>query len=271
MSMPFRWCLLVCVFGCGSSSNEPIDAGARAAAIDAAAIEARPITRSAGCDVSPTQALAQYVEHDEMVSNVAPAYLPTYMSRVYYVRLPQTYDPSRAYPAVFLGPGCGESGQSPIPLQNASKDDAILVGLNGIDNCFNHDAADTPELPYFDATLAAVEASFCVDPSRLFVAGFSSGGWLTSYLGCARGNVLRGQASVAGGLPPIPACTGPIAAMYVSDVSDVNNPTSQVMRGSRACWPSTGAAPRPRRTTSACRRRACSIRPACPAIQSCGV
>ena len=229
---------------CSSSSNEPIDAGARAPGVDAAAkesgvtdagsdaaTEARLAKSSAGCGLSPTQALAQYVEHDEMVSNVAPAYLPTYMSRVYYVRLPQTYDPSRAYPTVFLGPGCGESGQSPIPLQNASKDDAILIGLNGIENCFNKDAADTPELPYFDATVAAVEAAFCVDTSRLFVAGFSSGGWLTSYLGCARGNILRGQASVAGGLPPVPACTGPIAAMYVSDSDDTKNPTSDVMQG----------------------------------------
>ncbi|HSZ81015.1 MAG TPA: hypothetical protein VLA14_01975 [Polyangia bacterium] len=224
---------------CGASVNPSADAGGRADAkttVDAAAktdgvADAGVVKASAGCGVAPAQALAKYIQYDEVVSGVASEYLPTYANRVYYVRLPLTYDPSRAYPTVFLGPGCGESGQSPIPLQNGSGEDAILVGLNGIDNCFNKEAADSPELQYFDATVAAVEKDFCVDTSRLFVAGFSSGGWLTSFLGCARGNVLRGQASIAGGLPPVPTCTGPIAAMYVSDKDDMSNPTAQVMLG----------------------------------------
>jgi poly(3-hydroxybutyrate) depolymerase len=128
----------------------------------------------------------------------------------------------------FLGPGCGASGDSAIPLQEASKDDAILVGLNGIDNCFTHDVADTPELPYFDETVKNVEAELCVDPSHLFVAGFSSGSWLATTLGCARADVLKAQASVAGGLPPMPACKGPIPAMYVSDTDDSKNPPATV-------------------------------------------
>jgi len=102
--------------------------------------------------------------------------------------------------------------------------------MNGVDDCFTHDTADTPELPYFDATLAAVEASACVDTSRIFVMGFSSGSWLTSYLGCARGNLIRAQGSIAGGLPPLPpTCTGPIPAIYVSDINDNKNPPEIVM------------------------------------------
>jgi polyhydroxybutyrate depolymerase len=228
--------LLVVVPACGSSVNPSlasvpsVDAGADAPArVDAKSGDAR--VASAGCGVIPTQAFAKYVQYNEVVSGVASEYLPTYANRIYYVRLPRTYDPSRAYPTVFIGPGCGETGQSPIPFQDGSGEDAILVGLNGINNCFNKDAADSPELQYFDATAAAVEKDFCVDTARLFVTGFSSGGWLTSFLGCARGNLLRGQASVAGGLPPAPACTGPIAAMYVSDTNDVSNPTAQVMKG----------------------------------------
>lgn len=184
--------------------------------------------RSAGCDLPPEQALGQYVRHDIMVPGLPAKYAARYTDRFYWVRLPLNYDPGRAYPIALLGPGCGGSGQTPIPLQMASMDDAILVGLNGVDNCFNKEGTDTPELAYFDATLAEVEDTLCIDPSRVFVAGFSSGSWLTTFLGCARAGVIRGQASVAGGLPPIPECAGPIAAMYVADTDDNKNDVATV-------------------------------------------
>ena len=125
--------------------------------------------------------------------------------------------------------GCGASGDSAIPLQEASGDDAILIGMNGaIGNCFNHDAADSPDLPYFDAILARVEADFCVDPSRIYVAGFSSGSWLANEIGCARADILRAQGSSAGGMPPAPACKGPIPAMFAADTDDNKNPPATV-------------------------------------------
>jgi poly(3-hydroxybutyrate) depolymerase len=219
---------------CGDSSNDPpcvtptLDGGANDGSADAAGdaptTDGATSSRSAGCGVPPSQALAQFIKHTEVISGVAPAYAATYTNRIYYLRLPTGYDPDRAYPLVLIGPGCGESGQTPIAIQTASGTGAIIVGMNGVNDCFNHNAADTPDLPYFDATLAEVEASTCVDPSHVFVTGFSSGSWLTNYLGCARGNVIRAQASVAGGLPPLPpTCTGPIPAMFLADTDDPNN------------------------------------------------
>jgi poly(3-hydroxybutyrate) depolymerase len=205
--------------GVADASADATDA-ATDAATDGVTVDGAA-SRSVGCGVPPLQSLAQYVKHTEVISGVAPAYAETSTNRFYFLRLPTGYDPERAYPLVLIGPGCGESGQSPIGIQNASGTDAIIVGMNGVNDCFNHAAADTPDLPYFDATLAEVEATTCVDTSRVFVTGFSSGSWLTSYLGCARGNVIRAQASVAGGLPPLPpTCTGPIPAMYVADLDD---------------------------------------------------
>jgi poly(3-hydroxybutyrate) depolymerase len=217
----------------GPDSATPVDAADAAQTPDAEqapdAGDAGVSKRSAGCGLAPETALGTYVKQDIVVPGVAAKYAATYTNRIYWLRVPNGYDPDRAYPTVFLGPGCGGSGQTPIPLQAASMDDAILVGLNGIDNCFNKDAADTPELAYFDATLAAIENDLCVDTSRVFVAGFSSGSWLTSYLGCVRAGVIRGQASVAGGLPPIPpTCAGPIAAMYVADTDDTKNTVDTV-------------------------------------------
>jgi hypothetical protein len=213
----------------GDATKRGMSGASGAAGTTGAAGTGASTSRSSGCGQIPQQGFEKYVMYDEVVPNVASAYAATYTNRIYWVRLPATYDPDRAYPTVLLGPGCGASGQAPIPLQQASKEDAILVGLNGINNCFNKDAADTPEGPYFDETLKNVEAAFCVDKSRIFVAGFSSGSWLTSYLGCTRAGTIKAQASVAGGLPPVPACQGAIPAMYVSDTDDNKNSPATVM------------------------------------------
>jgi hypothetical protein len=59
------------------------------------------------------------------------------------------------------------------------------------------------ERAYFDALHKAIEANYCVDRTRQFFAGYSSGGWLAQQLGCWFPDVLRAQANVTGGIPPI--------------------------------------------------------------------
>jgi polyhydroxybutyrate depolymerase len=62
--------------------------------------------------------------------------------------------------------------------------------------------------------LAEVEQKYCVDKGRVFAAGTSSGAWLSNYLACARGNVVRGTASDSGGIQfNRPTCTGGAAVM----------------------------------------------------------
>jgi polyhydroxybutyrate depolymerase len=174
---------------------------------------------SAGCGKPPAQALETFVQANLMAKGFA---------RTYFVRLPAGYDPARAYPTVFVAAACGGTGDKSISIQDASKSDAIVVGLNwskevsGRD-CFNTESATSPDIDFFDAALAAVEASTCVDQNRVFFEGFSSGSWLTNLIGCARGNVLRGQGNASGGPPPLPTCTGPIATIMVHDMSDGNN------------------------------------------------
>jgi polyhydroxybutyrate depolymerase len=182
--------------------------------------------RSAGCGITTTQALASYVKFTESVPNVGAAWT----SRNYYVRLPAGYDPGRSYPTVFVGPGCDSTGHDHgIAVSDASGPDAIVVAfeadpaaLAGRD-CFMTESAMSPEIDYFDETLEEVQAKFCVDTRHVYVEGFSSGSWLTNLLGCARGNVLRGQGNASGCAPPLPTCAGPIAYMEAHDTSDPAN------------------------------------------------
>jgi polyhydroxybutyrate depolymerase len=85
--------------------------------------------------------------------------------------------------------------------------------------------ADTPELPYFRAVLADVEAHYCVDRSKVFVSGNSSGAWEAITLGCAASDVIRGFTSYGGGLRNArPPCKGPVAALLIAGTADASYP-----------------------------------------------
>ena len=83
---------------------------------------------------------------------------------------------------------------------------------------------------------SAVQNTFCVDKNRLFVAGFGRGATLSNMFGCyfagrdptrAFGEDIsvRGQATVTGGpaQPDVP-CGGNVAAIWIHDTDDSENP-----------------------------------------------
>jgi poly(3-hydroxybutyrate) depolymerase len=120
-------------------------------------------------------------------------------------------------------------------MQDASKGDAILVALRAASSqatgqrfgggCFDTGpmSSSLTEVPYFDAVLKDVSSALCVDRARVFMAGYSSGSWLTNLIGCVRAGVVRGQGNATGGLPAVPMCVGPIAALLAHDTTDNQN------------------------------------------------
>jgi polyhydroxybutyrate depolymerase len=150
-----------------------------------------------------------------------------YQNREFYIRLPLTYDPQRAYPLILLGHGCGGNGQAVIPIHQESGEDAIVVGLSSVEDCFaTSGGVASPEFAFFDAVLADMSARFCIDTGKVFVAGFSSGAWLSNLLGCGRGDKIRAIGTMAGGLGDSIQghCVGHIAAMMMADTGDTANP-----------------------------------------------
>jgi polyhydroxybutyrate depolymerase len=154
--------------------------------------------------------------------------------RNYFLKLPKNYDNTRAYPLVMSGGGCGATngvsgnggGANALP---DDQDFAVQVGLSYVypqnaGACFADGFADTPDLPYFDAVLAEVAKSSCVDKGKVFMSGFSSGAWETYMLSCARAGVIRGVGTQAGGLRSVrPPCTGvPVAAFLTAGTNDAN-------------------------------------------------
>jgi poly(3-hydroxybutyrate) depolymerase len=177
------------------------------------------------------------------VTGMAQEYVAGYTHRLFCTTMPTGYDPTKPYPVVFYGPGCGATacesssftGRTDIVYVQAIASAGATIAAktivppNGSPGCFQAgriSTVDSPELNYFDQVMAEVQANYCVDKGRTFAAGTSSGGWLSNYLGCARGNVIRGIAADSGGIPfARPTCTGGAGAMeFPGDSANTTDP-----------------------------------------------
>jgi len=112
-----------------------------------------------------------------------------------------------------------------------NQDQAVLVGMSymfpaGAGACFADGYANTPEIPYFDAMNAQVASSYCIEKSKVFIAGYSSGAWEAYTLAFARAGVIRGIATAAGGLREMrpPPSNVPFAAIMLTGAGDTSNP-----------------------------------------------
>lgn len=126
-------------------------------------------------------------------------------ARAYRVQVARPYDPEKplAMTIVFHGGGGDDHGAMSFGLQNVpgAAADSIFVFPRGVpfedhgtgwnDSCQGYDMA------FFDNIVAAIEADYCVDPGRIFVAGFSWGCDFVTALACCRGDRLRAVAAAS--------------------------------------------------------------------------
>jgi poly(3-hydroxybutyrate) depolymerase len=201
---------------------------------------------SAGCGQAPPTGDkgGSWIKHNITVTGIASTVKPatgggSWTSRVYYLDLPSGYDASKPLPVIFGGGGCGgaivsNGNNGGFAVLATNNTEAIQIGLSyvwpqGGGACFDDDGADTPDLPYFDAIMKEIEANYCIDKSKVFVGGYSSGGWESYMLGLARGgSVVRGISPAAGGLRmdrPTPSGL-PITALLLTGATDTTNPAT---------------------------------------------
>ncbi len=204
---------------------------------------ALPTGSSTGCKVLPpaSDSATGFIKHDVEVTEVMDSAVlaanavpadKTYnwQHRNYFVRLPKNYDNKKPYLLSIGGSGCGGSetvgSEGGYALLGGDQTQEVQVALSYVtatSACFTDDYVNSPDLQYFDAMLADVEAHYCIDKSKVFVHGYSSGAWETYLLGCARAGIVRGIFTSQGGERlKRPACTGPIAAL-LSAGADASN------------------------------------------------
>jgi polyhydroxybutyrate depolymerase len=146
-------------------------------------------------------------------------------ARTYDVTVPATCDASHLVPLVFVYHGDGGKGSdmygAPFPIEAAAAaagGEAIFVypdGTNDNENGSAWNIYDDPgvfpyaavaptgndDVDFFDAMVATFEATGCVDPHRVFITGFSNGGYMANQLARWRSKVISATAPQSGGPP----------------------------------------------------------------------
>jgi poly(3-hydroxybutyrate) depolymerase len=199
-------------------------AGAGGAAADAGSVPATPvdpappttgtpITPSAGCtNGSTTQGAASLTIRGAQAD--------------YVVTLPPSYSPTTPTPLAF---GFHGRNRTHVELQTIDAGGIqtelgtryIMVypksqGGPG----WNFNAEVPPSIEFFDALYAQITQNYCVDLSRVFAVGHSSGGYFSIILACRYGALLRGIGTVAGALQEQACTTDPVAGLLIHGPND---------------------------------------------------
>jgi poly(3-hydroxybutyrate) depolymerase len=107
-------------------------------------------------------------------------------------------------------------------MQRETGEDAILVRSVAMTDCWDT-SGNSPDLALFDELIAESTNNYCVDETRIFAVGYSSGSWLINQLTCVR-DTIRAAGTVAGGMPGGGNnCEGRAAHMFIHDLQDEDN------------------------------------------------
>lgn len=180
-----------------------------------------PSGPTAGCGKANQDEPNRDILHNITVNGVA---------RRYWTKVPESYNGSTPMPVVFYGPGCGASGVEGAPLDASIRNSAIRVFIIGTGSCFSTGDVE-PETGYFNAVLDEVQANYCTDQGKVFLSGYSSGGWLSMLLACTAGDRITAIGTAAGGFRPREGCKGNPAAMFHAGTNDTANPITRLDNG----------------------------------------
>jgi polyhydroxybutyrate depolymerase len=127
------------------------------------------------------------------------------VTRTYLVVEPTTPEADRRYPLVLVlhGDGGDAAGlHDGWPIERATGKDAVLAYLDGIRRTWDLETTlDNRDVAFAEAVIADVSGDHAIDRTRVFAAGYSSGGFFANVLACQRPGLLRAIASNAGGAP----------------------------------------------------------------------
>lgn len=127
---------------------------------------------------------------------------------------PADYDPGRPAPLVVALHGYGSSGDEVLELTGLDRlpDERYAMVIapdgvadsegrntwNGTDVCCDFDGAGTDDVGYLVDLVDEAASSWAIDLDRVFVVGFSAGGFMAYRLACDRADRVAGVVSIAG-------------------------------------------------------------------------
>lgn len=161
--------------------------------------------------------------------------------RTALVHVPKTYDPLKGTSVVLAfhgygGTAAGMKTQAGLDAESEKRGfivvhvegTGLLRGFNGGDCCGQPAwTANTDDTGVARAIDKALVADYCVDPKRVYSAGFSNGGFMSYRLACEAADVFAAVASVSGVLGiPAETCkpSRPVPIMHVHGTADTTVP-----------------------------------------------
>ncbi len=153
-------------------------------------------------------------------------------TRKFRVHAAPGYDPTLATPIVFVLHGYLETGDQIETISRMTPEidgrgwlvvypDGRSLSWNAGGCCGSSSALGVDDVGFFRAMLETVEQTYCTDPSRVFVGGFSNGGMLSHRLACEASDVVAAIAPVSGTMS-IDACAParPVPVMEFHGTAD---------------------------------------------------
>jgi polyhydroxybutyrate depolymerase len=139
--------------------------------------------------------------------------------------------PGTALPVVLVfhgAYGSGEEARAQFALETAADGGAIFVYPDAIKGTWDIGPLSNDGWRV-ETLLGNLAANYCIDPARLYLAGYSAGAVFTLYLGCNVPGSFRGMASVAGSETRFDnrCCTGSISALFIHGTMDDAFPVGQ--------------------------------------------
>ena len=207
--------------------------------------------------------------------------------RTYDITLPATCDSSHLVPLVFVFHGDGGNGNdmyAGFPIEaaaSAAGGTAIFVYPDGTDNnidpggaarawdlyhdpgyfpypytpgqsvpAMNDEASGNADIDFFDTMVESFEKEYCVDTSKIWITGMSSGGYLSEQFARWRPTVVKATGPQSGGMPfgnpdgdtggsdgsdfqPPNYCIGLTGAVQRVEIREYREPYGDEVRGQR--------------------------------------
>jgi poly(3-hydroxybutyrate) depolymerase len=204
---------LVVVAACVPEAAPPPSAAPTSAPVTARVAALPGVQRAAGCGKPARPAGEQVTTIDGMGAS-------------YIVAVPPRYASDEPTPLVFAFHGrnrthqdCRETDCRGIRAEIEPR--ALVVYMKSLGGTgWERPEEREHNVRFFEAVLADMEATYCVDTTRVVATGTSSGAFFTNVLGCRFGDVLRAVVPVSGGMPEKVGCKGQPISVVVHGVDD---------------------------------------------------
>jgi polyhydroxybutyrate depolymerase len=166
-------------------------------------------------------------------------------SRPTTLRAPTTLEDGKLYPLVLSLHGYGSNGDitsayfglRTLPVEgkalllspDGTKDSTGTLFWDADPECCDWEGRNPDDVGYLGKLIDDVIAAWPVDRNAVYVVGHSNGAFMAYRLGCARADIVRGIAGLAGGAASTPAScmpSQPIDVLHVHGTGDMVIPYS---------------------------------------------